>query len=87
MFSNIDVTANLLRKEKKKQGQRQRQRNDQEKIKWEIEIFKLTNKEEKTRQDKARQGKTRLEKRRKNIWIKEEKMSLKWAQRIKIEIK
>ena len=59
MFSNIDVNANLLRKEKKKQRQRQRQRNGQEKIKREIEIFKLTNKEEKTRQ-----GKARLEKRR-----------------------
>ena len=57
MFRNIDVNAYLLRKEKKKQ--RQRQRNGQEKIKWEIEFFKLTNKEEKTRQ-----GKARLEKRR-----------------------
>ena len=37
-----------------------------EKIKLEIEIFKLTNKEEK-RQDKTRQGKARLEKRRKKM--------------------
>ena len=34
-----------------------------EKIKLEIEIFKLTNKEEK-RQDKKRQGKTRKEKKK-----------------------
>ena len=37
-----------------------------EKIKLEIEIFKLTDKEEK-RQDKTRQGKARLEKRRKKM--------------------